>query len=369
MTLQEVLTRIGLMKKDIKVLFLCKRNYFYGHTYNQTASVKVAGKKEEKIFSGLYNSAGMVSHMLDREKGIASKILRVADGNAIDKEVHEYKPQVVIIEALWVTPTKLKELHKLHPNVHWVVRIHSEVPFLAMEGVAFEWLKEYTKIPKTFISCNSERAFSDLSFLERKHLVKLLNYYPTRPEVARKSHHHEIGTFNIGCFGAIRPMKNHLLQAIAAIRFARETDHNLKFHINATRVEQGGDPILKNLRNLFKDTPYQLIEHPWMEPHDFKEIIKGMDLGMQVSLSETFNIVSADVADCGVPIVVSKEIDWADPLCYADPNSVEDVVKGLYRVWAHKQKAVISTHHRLKQYSEESKKDWINFLHKVTGRI
>jgi hypothetical protein len=37
-----------------------------------------------------------------------------------------------------------------------------------------------------------------------------------------------------------------------------------------------------------------------------------MDLGMQISFTETFNIVAADFVYCEVPVVVSEEIDFVD---------------------------------------------------------
>lgn len=38
-----------------------------------------------------------------------------------------------------------------------------------------------------------------------------------------------------------------------------------------------------------------------------------MDMGTQVSLTETFNIVTADFMSCGVPVVVSEEVEWMSP--------------------------------------------------------
>ena len=61
-------------------------------------------------------------------------------------------------------------------------------------------------------------------------------------------------TIDIGAYGAIRPLKNQLLQALAAIKFAESIGKTLRFHINITRIENNGDPVLKNLRNLFSNS-------------------------------------------------------------------------------------------------------------------
>jgi hypothetical protein len=56
-----------------------------------------------------------------------------------------------------------------------------------------------------------------------------------------------------------------------------------------------------------------------------------MDIGMQVSLSESFNIVSADFVSMGVPIVVSNDIEWISGDLKIDPTSHTEAVKALER--------------------------------------
>ena len=72
---------------------------------------------------------------------IVASFVQVVDNNDIDREIVKFQPTVVIIEAFWVVPDKFDILKILHPKVVLVVRNHSEIPFLANEGVAFEWLQ------------------------------------------------------------------------------------------------------------------------------------------------------------------------------------------------------------------------------------
>lgn len=51
-----------------------------------------------------------------------------------------------------------------------------------------------------------------------------------------------------------------------------------------------------------------------------------MDLNLQMSISETFNIVAADSIYAGTPILVSNEIPWAYPFS-ADPQNVDDMIE------------------------------------------
>lgn len=307
----------------LKVLFILKKRtepYFSGDCGNDYGYTKSPGLK---------NSARLVSEMLNRN-GIESKIVDVIDNNSIDKEVTLYKPTHVIIEALWVTPEKFDVLQKLHKNVKWIVRIHSKLAFLSNEGVAIGWLYKYLDYKNVYIAFNSHEMtniFISL-FANKKKILYLPNYYPatfddrywTQPK----------NTIKIGCFGAIRPLKNQLIQAIAAIEYAKKTNKNLEFHINSSRIEGfSAKGIIKNIRSVFSaldQNKFKLVEHSWLENEKFIDVLRKMDILLQVSYSETFNIVAADAVSNGIPIVVSKEISWAHPLYYADPNSVYEIM-------------------------------------------
>jgi hypothetical protein len=136
---------------------------------------------------------------------------------------------------------------------------------------------------------------------------------------------------NIGCFGAIRLLKNHVGQAVAAMRFANQIGRELHFHIN-NDCAGPVDNVLKNLRALFAGTEHVLVEHSWL-PHDkFCELVAMMDLGLQVSLSESFNIVTADFVHAGVPVVASKEVKHVHWL-FKCHNVTDDIVRGLHLAW------------------------------------
>src|SRR6185503_21204160 len=112
------------------------------------------------------------------------------------------------------------------------------------------------------------------------------------------------GYLDVGCFGAVRPLKNVVTQALAAIVAARRLGLRLNFHINGGRIEGGGSPAMRNLEALFAATPdAELMSHGWTDHESFRTLVARMDVVSQVSFSETFNIVCADAASQGVPIV------------------------------------------------------------------
>jgi len=119
-----------------------------------------------------------------------------------------------------------------------------------------------------------------------------------------------------------------LIQAVAAIDYADTYGKKLKFHINVKRIEGKGEPVLKNIRELFKNNPrHELIEYSWLTHDEFIDVVQSMDLGMQVSFTETFNIVTADFVNNNIPVVVSKEIPWVSRLFHANPSKVDSIVR------------------------------------------
>lgn len=322
-----------------RVLFVLKSRQVYGPGYSA---------------SGLQNSAQFVADMLSYN-GFTTKTVTVIDGNDIDREAHAFQPDVVVLEAIWCPPYKLRELADLYPAVLWVVRGHSEVPFLANEGMAIQWIFEYQKIPGVVFAGNSERTAKDL----RAHYLP--NYYPQIGRLEQS----ENTALNVGCYGAIRPLKNQLSQAFAAIRFAEECKTPLRFHVNATRVEQGGEQVLKNLRALFAhDSVNELIEDDWSDRTGFLSLIGSMDVCMAVSFTETYCIVAADAVSQHVPLVASSEVAWANQEIQADPNNISDMVAKLRiaRGWRRKN-LVHANLQGLRRYNEQSTEIWINFLH------
>ncbi len=338
------------INKNHRVLFIIKERNVYGSL--------------TKAY-GLFNSCNFVANKL-RELGIEAKVVQVVDNNCIDREVSLFKPTHCFIEAIWVVPSKFEILSQLHPNVKWHVRLHSMVPFLSSEGMAFEWINEYYDLRKKnidiSISCNNKKLFEDLKDIYLGAVSYTPNiYYPEysspEKEIDRKD-----TIIDVGCFGALRVLKNHTQQAIWAMDFAESLNKTLKFHINISEHEQReAGPILRNLRALFKNTKHTLVEHPWYSHDQFIEVVKSMDIGMQISFTETFNVTAADFVYCGVPIVVSKEIKFVNPDCRVDPSSQNQVMSALRHAFFDK-KITRENKQFLEQHNEEAIDAWVEFL-------
>lgn len=346
-----------------KILFILKRREDYSAPLHST---------HRSLSTGLFNSVSFLDDML-RDSGVVESNMEVAiDNNCIDRLVTKHRPTHVIIEALWVVPSKFEILSRLHPKVTWIIRLHSELPFIANEGMAMDWIAEYAKYPNLVIGANAPRMFEEVKIFLRsigysgadicKKVTYMPNFYPQG--MTKKKFELKDNTINISCFGAVRPLKNHLLQAVAAVKFANKIGCKLRFHINGTRLEMKGEPVLNNLKGMFKhlEGKHELVSHEWMNRDDFLKLCSTMDIAMQVSFSETFNIVAADQVVQGVPIVISREVPWAAPIFCADPTNLDDIVCTLHRTMILSQINVWMHQGRLLKYTNKTRDIWLEYF-------
>jgi 3'-phosphoadenosine 5'-phosphosulfate (PAPS) 3'-phosphatase len=87
-----------------------------------------------------------------------------------------------------------------------------------------------------------------------------------------------------------------------------------------------------------------------------------MDIGLQVSLSETFNIVAADLISQGVPVVGTTEIPWMNHMYCADPTETQEIYNTLKLVHEFPQLNVHANKHGLKHYTNKTKDIWENYF-------
>ena len=83
-----------------------------------------------------------------------------------------------------------------------------------MERMALLWQNAYVKIPRVTIAANSMRLPADLVQYGPAYLPIAVLWHRGSPAPP------DLQVLDVGCFGAIRPRKNQLAQAFAAIAYA-----------------------------------------------------------------------------------------------------------------------------------------------------
>lgn len=209
------------------------------------------------------------------------------------------------------------------------------------------------------------KAYNDLVELYGENLISYTPniYYPdeyTEPKQYFNFDKHD-NNIHIGCFGALRVMKNHPQQAIWAIEFANEINKKLYFHVNISEHEQReAGPILRNLRAIFKNTKHELVEHLWFEHVDFINLVKQMDIGMQISFTETFNITAADFVWNNIPVVVSNEIEFVQEKFRVSATDKKSTLKALHHAYCGQ--SYYNNKHLLRLHNLNAVKCWLRYI-------
>jgi len=101
-----------------------------------------------------------------------------------------------------------------------------------------------------------------------------------------------------------------------------------------------------------------------MTHESFTHLIRKMDFGLQVSFSETFNIVAADFVHLKVPIVGSSEIEWMNWLYKANPTDIDSIVNHLWLAYLGKPfKLHYLNNCGLNSYNFRAMQVWKELLH------
>jgi len=344
-----------------KVLFLLYRDH---------------DKIHDELSSTLYHASTFVHKML-KDNGIDSNLEILATSNNINKLVATYCPDYVIIESLWANPGLFSYLCNMHPNIKWIGRSHCEIIHLAGVYCSIEQVSLYSDFKNIIIGQNAQRATHDISiYLKSRNnwtdeetsnkVIYLPNFYPQTYKI--KNFNKDKEYIDISCFGAIRLLKNHIIQAIAAIGFADQIGKKLRFHINANRVEMEGDNVISNFKILFEqlqNSGHIMINHEWQPRDKFLKLCSEMDIGMQVSITESFNIIAADLISQGVPIVGSiGEIPWAIPEFSASYSDSKDITKKLHLAYNRPLENVQAHQASLKSYTDKTIKIWKEYFGK-----
>ena len=293
--------------------------------------------------------AGYATAEVLREHGIEVVVFPVRHNvdlvNAINEynDTHEDPLTHVIISAPWLSAYDARNLIEEFSDTQFVILSHSNVGFLQADPWGVELLRAYQELGEWHdnlrVGGNSERfvnwlreAYSTRAIHGGDDVVLLPNLYPMA--YCRQAKRWDGDTLKIGGFGAIRPYKNLMTAAGAAVVLQRMYDVPVEFHMSA-----GGDGQMEvpAIRQIFAGVEgLALVLHPWCYWNDFIEIVSQMDILLSPSYTESFNMITADGIACGVPSVVSPAITWAPESWKADPDDAVGIAHAARRLLGHR---------------------------------
>lgn len=314
---------------------------------------------------GLVNNAMWTLKML-RSIGVDCRIARVWNALDIEKAVLHNQATHCVIEAQFLATNDLRDLICNFPNVKFVQRCHSQVPFLATAPNDIKLLLEYLYLQDAShnlqVGSNSTRFNEWIEEAYRQHCLFLPNaYIMHRPGTCYHPPKVNKDTIKVGCFGAIRILKNQATAAAAALMMARRLGKSLEFYMNAGREEKGNG-VLQSIKNMFKGLHWAKLHLiPWADWAHFNQLVSTMDLCYQLSSTETFNLCSADACANGVPSVVGDAIEWCPPSWMAEIDSPVDASRVGINLLTNPL-AILDGQKALEKYCEMSIRVWKKWL-------
>jgi hypothetical protein len=319
-----------------------------------------------KCHRGLGINALMTVRVL-RKLGVRADLIAVKDVKDVAKELSKRMPTHAVYQALWIPADDMAGLCTSFQDTHHVVRCHSQIGFLQVEPNAIKTLRDLLYLQELqlnlAVSANTHRLRDFLVKVYKSKVLYLPNLYDIERVNRKRDESHGHRLLRVGSFGAHRLLKNHTTAAAAALMMAERRGSDLEFYVNAGRKENDkGDAIMQALEHMFDRVPWaKLVPAPWAEWSQFRQIVANMDLCMQVSFTETFNIVTADAVCEGVPSVVSDAIEWTPHTWHANVDNAENIAQvGSHLLW--------DTHgaeeglHHLERYQKCAAKDWLGYL-------
>ena len=235
----------------------------------------------------------------------------------------------LIISAPWIPTANLAGLASQNPDLEIAVVSHSNIGFLQADPRAIELLRQGAELeqgcPNFHIAGNSQRFQTWWQATYGTAMTLLPNMYPMGTARARPMW--QTGTLRMGCFCAIRPYKNVLTAAAAALEVGQRLRvPELEFWMSGGRREGGGQTIMAAIQQMYLNVPRaKVIERNWQSWPQFLTTVGSMDLLLQPSYTEGFNMVTADGIAQGVASVVSDAIAWAPKNWQAETDDAIDI--------------------------------------------
>lgn len=286
------------------------------------------------------NVSTMLMHLELVRRGFNSSYTGVIDDNDIDRVIYFLKPTHLILNAFWYRPEKIELLCNKYKEVKFFLRCHSKLNFLAMEGNGIKRLLEYISLSENyknvFVASNSYEMVKDVQQVFDKHITWIPNlYFMHKPINYNLWTKNSKAPLKIGIFCAMRPFKNIITQAGAAVSIGEKLNVPVEIHIITGREEMGGHTVVNSLKQMFDGISKEkakIIEYPWLCHNDFLELISKMHIGLQVTYTESFNIIAADFLSQNKPVMVSPSVAYLPNWIGLNPDNLENIADNTIRI-------------------------------------
>jgi hypothetical protein len=312
---------------------------------------------------GLGVSAQKTAEYLNK-RGYDAVVIPAKHNVDVVDAIRKYDFTHMVIMAPWLSGLDVDSMVRHFKKVKFAIISHSNIGFLQADPGALKLFRQYDliaeEVDNLIVGGNSVTFSEWFASAYQTDTILLPNLY----EVDHVEGHPWSGTsLRIGAFGAIRPQKNVVTAAASAMLLARYFRIPIEFNVSTGREDGGGSVVLNAVRQMMFNVPgVELVERHWSDRRDFRRIIHEMDILFQVSYTESFNMVTADGIEEGVPSVTSDAITWVPEHWKAQSDNVFNIAAKAKRLLENRDKEIIHGRAALNRHNDWAFKFWQEFL-------
>jgi hypothetical protein len=267
-----------------------------------------------------------------RRAGIVTDVWPILSAADLRAKLKAKPVEQVIISAPWIPTAELQSMANEFTETYFVVTCHSNVGFLQADPSGVKLVRDTLELEMAThnvrLGGNSRRFCRWIQSTFGGNCYYLPNLYYLDGPPPRQQSFCGTGPLRIGVFGAVRPLKNLMSSAGAALEISRRLRVPLELWISGGRAEGGGETVLAAVKEMVAGLPnVKLVLNSWQSWPNFRKTVAHMHLLLQPSYTESFNMVTADGTAEGVASVVSEAIDWAPEDWKADIDDVLDIAR------------------------------------------
>lgn len=263
----------------------------------------------------------------------------------------------------------LKEILSVHDNV--VLSIHSTMCNLQVEENSMERLlnfagEDYKNLRVTCPSLCEVDGFNAVMGNEYIYLPNTFSY-PYEDERAEDMLNYRLqrgGPKKISLISAYRPMKNMLTQAAAVIMLSKEMD--VELHLVNSGMKS---PVYVSLLKMIEDNHLPYVMHEQADNRTIFGLMEDFDLGLQVSLSETFSYVAFEHMIQGVPVIGSDSVAFSSEIVsYSNVNEMYEAMKKMLSDRAIYEQYAKEANRKARKVQQKNEEDALTAVRKMLTR-
>lgn len=280
-----------------------------------------------------YDSGVVVSirHLIEqlKKRKINYELFFYKNDEELIEKVRQSHYTCINIQGLQFKDETLDQIVTLKSNI--TISIHSTICNLQVEEQSFlRLLKLAQNHPQLKFTCPSYTETQGLSTCMKADYRFLPNTfsYPVSEKECQKKIEKKLNLnrpLKISLVCAYRPMKNMLTQVAALMILAKERP--VELHLLDTNQKS---LIYHEILEMTKQSELTVVMHEARENKKCFELEGTFDLGLQVSLTETFSYVAFEHMIQGVPVIASNSVPFASEI--ADYSDVLDIKRKIEHV-------------------------------------